>query len=67
MFNIWEEFRVSQEREKIEALLAELPDTHTLILKEILEAEKAVLHLKNLQGTTIVNDIVTIVKERITE
>lgn len=58
---------MSQEREKIEGLLAELPDTHTLILKEILEAEKAVLHLKNLQGTSIVSDIVNIVKERITE
>ncbi|MGO4890400.1 hypothetical protein ACJ2A9_21850 [Anaerobacillus sp. MEB173] len=58
---------MNQEREKIEALLAELPDTHTLILKEILEAEKEVLHLKNLQGTTIISDIVNIVKERIIE
>ncbi|MGE6486911.1 hypothetical protein [Paenisporosarcina sp. NPDC076898] len=55
------------EREKIESLLAELPDSSALILKEILQAEKEVLHLKNLQGTTIINDIVNIVKERINE
>lgn len=58
---------MTHEREKIEALLGELPSTHTFILKEILEAEKEVLHLKNLQGTTIISDIVTIVKERIRE
>lgn len=52
---------------KIETLLAELPDSSALILKEILQAEKEVLHLKNLQGTTIINDIVNIVKERIKE
>lgn len=58
---------MSQEREKIESLLAELPDSSALILKEILQAEKEILHLKNLQGTTIINDIVNIVKERIKE
>ncbi|MCZ8538293.1 hypothetical protein M9R32_13940 [Paenisporosarcina quisquiliarum] len=58
---------MSMEREKIESLLAELPDSSALILKEILQAEKEVLHLKNLQGTTIINDIVNIVKERINE
>ncbi|MEM5016875.1 hypothetical protein WKH31_11335 [Metabacillus indicus] len=58
---------MSHEREKIELLLAELPDSSALILKEILQAEKEILHLKNLQGTTIINDIVNIVKERIKE
>lgn len=58
---------MSMEREKIEMLLTELPDTSALILKEILQAEKEILHLKNFQGTTIISDIVNIVKERITE
>jgi len=58
---------MSKDREKIETLLAELPDSSALILKEILQAEKELLHLKNLQGTTIINDIVNIVKERIKE
>ncbi|WP_419883518.1 hypothetical protein ACN6MY_08185 [Peribacillus sp. B-H-3] len=58
---------MSNDREKIESLLAELPDSSALILKEILQAEKAILHLKNLQGTTIISDIINIVKERIKE
>ncbi|MDV2884681.1 hypothetical protein RYX45_05790 [Alkalihalophilus pseudofirmus] len=58
---------MTDERENVNRLLNELPSSHTQILKEILEAEKEVLHLKNLQGTTIIKDIMDIVKERIKE
>lgn len=58
---------MSNEKEKVESLLSELPDAYTLILKEILQEEKNYLYRKNLQGTSIVNDIVNIIKERIRE
>ncbi|WP_158595129.1 hypothetical protein [Oceanobacillus piezotolerans] len=58
---------MENEKERIHNLLNELPDEHTLILKEILQAEKDLLHKKSLQGTTIVSEIVNIIKERIKE
>lgn len=58
---------LTTEREKVEEILAELPESYVLILKEILQAEKELLHRKALQGSAIVNDIVQIVKERVAE
>ncbi|MEH7223420.1 hypothetical protein V7112_06340 [Bacillus sp. JJ1566] len=58
---------MEKEKEKIHSILKDLPEEYTLILKEILQAEKELLHKKSLQGTSIVAEIVNIVKERIKE
>ncbi|MEH7514247.1 hypothetical protein V7146_16155 [Gottfriedia acidiceleris] len=58
---------MEREKEKIHSILSDLPEINTLILKEILQAEKDLLHKKSLQGTTIVSEIVNIIKERIKE
>ncbi|NGZ74990.1 hypothetical protein [Saccharibacillus alkalitolerans] len=54
-----------EEKEEIQAILAELPEAHAWILKEILQQEKELLNRKNLQGSNIVNQIMDIVKERV--
>jgi hypothetical protein len=58
---------MEREKEKIHSILSQLPEVNTLILKEILQAEKDLLHKKSLQGTTIVSEIVNIIKERIND
>jgi hypothetical protein len=56
---------VGVEKERVQSILAKLPEEYAFILKEILEAEKEILHRKNLQGTNIIGTIVDIVKERV--
>ena len=56
---------MNKESEQIIRVLSNLPEGYDFIFKEILEAEKEVLHRKNLQGTTIINSIMDIVKERV--
>lgn len=56
---------MSIEREEVQNILAALPEEYVFILKDILEAEKEVLHRKNLQGTNITGVIMDIVKERV--
>ena len=56
---------MSSEKEKLHSVLSQLPEGYDFILKEILEAEKEVLHRKHLQGTNIVGTIMDIVKERV--
>lgn len=58
---------MSTEKEQIQSILEKLPEEYTLILREILQEEKNLLHRKNLQGSNIVNTIVDIIKERVTE
>ncbi|MFD0824438.1 hypothetical protein ACT8ZR_02060 [Neobacillus sp. M.A.Huq-85] len=53
------------EKEKVQSILIKLPEEYAFILKEILEAEKEILHRKNLQGTNITGTIMDIVKERV--
>jgi hypothetical protein len=56
---------VGVEKERVQSILAKLPEEYAFILKEVLEAEKEILHRKNLQGTNIIGTIVDIVKERV--
>jgi hypothetical protein len=56
---------VSIEKEQVQNILVKLPEEYAFILKEILEAEKEILHRKNLQGTNITGTIMDIVKERV--
>lgn len=56
---------MEQEKEQVQNLLGKLPEEYVFILKNILEAEKEILHRKNLQGTNITNTIMDIVKERV--
>ncbi|WP_155922210.1 hypothetical protein [Bacillus sp. EB01] len=56
---------MSGEKEQVQSILANLPEDFAFILKEILEAEKEILHRKNLQGTNIVGTIMDIVKDRV--
>jgi hypothetical protein len=56
---------VSIEQEQVQNILSRLPEDYVFILKEILEAEKEILHRKNLQGTNITSTIMDIVKERV--
>ena len=56
---------MSTEMEKVQDILSKLPEEYAFILKEILEAEKEILHRKNLQGTNITKTIMDIVKERV--
>jgi len=56
---------MGKEMEEFNAVLAELPEGYDFILKEILEAEKEILHRKHLQGTNIVSTIMDIVKARV--
>jgi hypothetical protein len=58
---------VSIEKEQVQSILEKLSEEKILILREILQEEKNLLHRKNLQGTNIVNTIVDIIKERVTE
>ncbi|WP_324655621.1 hypothetical protein [Bacillus cereus] len=54
-----------KEKEQVDVILSKLSQERVLILSEILQAEKSILHRKNLQGTGIINSIVDIVKERV--
>lgn len=56
---------MSKEKEELHSVLSQLPEGYDFILKEILEAEKEILHRKHLQGTNIVSTIMDIVKERV--
>jgi hypothetical protein len=56
---------MSIEKEQVNSILVKLPEEYVFILKEILEAEKEILHRKNLQGTNITSQIMDIVKERV--
>ncbi|MGG3563163.1 hypothetical protein ABES03_16345 [Neobacillus rhizosphaerae] len=56
---------MSIEKEQVQNILMKLPEEYAFILKEILEAEKEILHRKNLQGTNIIGTIMDIVKERV--
>ncbi|WP_176539166.1 hypothetical protein [Bacillus cereus] len=56
---------MSKEKEQVDVILNKLSPERILILREILQAEKGVLHRKNMQGTGIVNTIVDIIKERV--
>jgi hypothetical protein len=58
---------MQNEKEMLQGILSKLPEENLLILREILQSEKELLHRKNLQGTTIVSDIVNIIKERVNE
>ena len=55
----------NEKMEEFQTLMSELPEHHTRILKEILEAEKTLLHRENLQGSNIVSQIMYIVRERV--
>lgn len=56
---------MGMEKEQVQTILSKLPENYIFILKDILEAEKEILHRKNLQGTNITNTIMDIVKERV--
>ncbi|WP_176222277.1 hypothetical protein [Tuberibacillus sp. Marseille-P3662] len=58
---------MSDEKEEVHAILKEMPKENTQILREVLEAEKSLLHRETLQGTNIISQIVDIVKERVGE
>ncbi|WP_180994149.1 hypothetical protein [Bacillus sp. Marseille-P3661] len=56
---------MGMEKEQVQDILSKLPEDYVFILKDILEAEKEILHRKNLQGTNITSTIMDIVKERV--
>ncbi|MCK6207708.1 hypothetical protein KZX50_19895 [Bacillus infantis] len=58
---------MTNEQSEMNKLLEQLNEKEILIFKEILQTEKEFLHRKNLQGTSVISDIVEIVKERIAE
>lgn len=58
---------MSNEQNEMSQVLSELNEKEILIFKEILQTEKEFLHRKSLQGTSIISDIVAIVKERVVE
>jgi hypothetical protein len=58
---------MSNEQNEMTQVLSELNEKEILIFKEILQTEKEFLHRKSLQGTSIISDIVAIVKERVVE
>jgi hypothetical protein len=58
---------MSNEQNEMTQVLSELNEKEILIFKEILQTEKEFLHRKSLQGTSIISDIVGIVKERVVE
>jgi hypothetical protein len=58
---------MSNEQNEMTQALSELNEKEILIFKEILHTEKEFLHRKSLQGTSIISDIVAIVKERVVE
>lgn len=53
-------------KDQVQTILQEMPHYQTFILRDILEAEKRLIHRENLQGSNIINDIVNIIKERVT-
>lgn len=57
----------SDKHEEFQALMNSLSENETRILKEILQAEKSLIHRENLQGTNIVSQIIEIIKERVGE
>lgn len=56
---------MSKEKEELHSVLSNLPEGYDFLLKEILEAEKEILHRKHLQGTNIVSTIMDLIKERV--
>lgn len=54
------------EKDQVQAILQEMPHYQTFILRDILEAEKKLLHRENLQGSNIIGEIINIIKERVT-
>ncbi|WP_421377994.1 hypothetical protein ACOJQI_11870 [Bacillus salacetis] len=58
---------MTNEQNEMNKLLEQLNEKEILIFKEILQTEKEFLHRKSLQGTSVISDIVEIVKERIAE
>jgi hypothetical protein len=55
------------EQDEMSKIISQLNEKEILIFKEILQTEKELLHRKNLQGTSVISDIIGVIKGRIVE
>lgn len=58
---------MNSEQEEMKRVLSNLSESEVLIFKEILQTEKEFLHRKSLSGTSVISDIMGIIRERIVE